>query len=84
VFETTAAQGTAIHVLANRLRLAASWPLPPGTRLKVWVGNCWWDRPFARIFVTSCRQRDGLWVVSYAFEGAPPADVLCALGHPHA
>jgi hypothetical protein len=84
LFETTTAQGTSIRVLVNRLRLRASWPLAAGTPLKVWVGKRRGDKPLAQVVVTSCRQRDGLWKVNYAFVGTPSADVLCALGQPQA
>jgi hypothetical protein len=84
LFETTTAQGTSVRVVVNRLRLRASWPLAAGTPLKVWVGHRRRDKPLTRVVVASCGQRDGLWVVNYAFEGTPSAEVLCSLGHPEA
>jgi hypothetical protein len=84
LFETTTAQGTSVRVLVNRLRLRASWPLAAGTPLKIWVGHRRRDKPLARVVVASCGQQDGLWVVNYAFEETPSAEMLRSLGHPEA
>jgi hypothetical protein len=83
-FETTTAQGASVHVLADRVYLRASWPLAAGTPLKVWVGRRRRGKPFSRMVVLSCCQQGGLWVVSYAFERTPSAEVLDSLGHPPA
>jgi hypothetical protein len=65
--------------LIERFQLKGTWPLTPGSTIRLWSGQ----NPGAkvRIRVNGCYKRDGRWVVNYTFLDNPNPELLKKLGY---
>jgi hypothetical protein len=63
---------------ARRLFLKGRWPLPAGTVLRVRTGDAA-GRPWLRLRVHRCEERQGQWTVTCALLGQPPAGTTLVL-----
>jgi hypothetical protein len=61
--------------MVRRLFLTGSWPLKPGTRLNVWVGEKT-ARRTARVEINQCYSAGGGWTVNYRFLEKPSRELL--------
>jgi PilZ domain len=71
--------GKLAYRLVNRLQLTGSWPIAPGTILKVWFGKN--PKAKVRVRVSRCFERDGRWFVDYAFIDSPQLETLQSFGY---
>lgn len=61
--------------VVRRLHLTGAWPLQPGTRLNVWVGEKS-ARTAVQVEVNQCYQAGGRWTVNYRFVEPPSPELL--------
>jgi hypothetical protein len=80
-FEGTSNFGRVAQVPIRRLYLSGSWPVPPGTVLKIKVANPPHNLPGVKIKVNSCALRDGRWTLNYTFVERPSADLMGLFGY---
>jgi PilZ domain len=79
-FEGTTHEGRIVKVPVRRLFLTGSWPLAPGTTLRVWVGDKSKHPEGIRVKVVACQQQAGGWTVSYRPLEPLSVQTLHALG----
>jgi len=80
-FEGTSNDGRVARVPVRRLFLSGTWPVPPGTVLKVKVAGQMTPLPEVKLKANSCVLGDGCWTLNYTFLEKPPVEILTLFGY---
>jgi hypothetical protein len=80
-FEGTSNAGRVAHVPVRRLYLSGTWPVRPGTVLKIKVAGQRQAFPDVKIRVNSCDLLDGRWTLNYTFLDKPSPDMMGLFGY---
>jgi len=80
-FQGTSHVGRVAQVPVRRLYLSGTWPVSPGTVLKIKVTGQSQAFPEVKIKVNSCALRDGCWTLNYTFVGKPSPDMMGLFGY---
>jgi hypothetical protein len=79
-FEGEAQDGQIVRIPVRHLYLKGTWPLPPGTTLRVWAGDKSTNPAGLLIKVIDCRKQNNGWTVRYRPVQPTSADVLRKIG----